>query len=244
MDMLRARRLASVAVVASLAVAGLSACRSEPSVVAYLGDAKLTDARVQEVYDEVQEKFVAPPGAPAGQARPPISRTDVAAALVSSQVLAQVAQDRGVQLPADLQLGQYANSLSLPETVEYVRLFAETDGYVRVLREKLQNAPEPTDEDLREVFNVLVASEQVNAAGTFEEFKSSLPPQNKQLVQTAAAVRNEIVKSAEAMDIRINPRYQPLGIPVLQFQTQAGEVKPLLTARLGSDEAAPVVDIR
>ncbi|WP_203782252.1 hypothetical protein [Paractinoplanes rishiriensis] len=243
--MLRARRLASVAVVASLAVAGLSACRSEPSVVAYLGDTKVTDARVQEVYDEVQEKFVAPPGAPAGQpVRVPISRTDVAAALVSSQVLAQVAKERSVSLPADLQLAEYAGSLSLPENTEYVRLFAETDGYVRVLREKLQNAPEPSDEDLREVFDVLVATEQVNAAGTFEEFKSSLPPQNKQLVQTAAAVRNEIVKAADAMDIRINPRYQPLGIPVLQFQTQNGEVRPLLTAKLGSDEAAPVVDIR
>jgi hypothetical protein len=245
MAMQRARRLASVAVVASLAVAGLSACRSEPSVAAYLGDVRVTEARVQGIWDEAHDKLAAAAGDDAGKpVTMPISRADVVSAVLGTEVLAEVAKQRSVTLPADLTLGDYATALRLPETTEYVRLFAQTDAYVKALREKVTSPPEPTDDDLREVFDVLVTQQQVNAAGSFEEFKTALPPQNKQLVQTAVAVRNEITKVADGLDIRVNPKYQPAGIAVLQFQTNEGAVRPLITAHLGADESAPVIDLR
>jgi parvulin-like peptidyl-prolyl isomerase len=244
MAMQRARRLVSVAVLASVAVAGLSACRSEPSVAAYVGDTKVTEARVEAVFDEASKQAAAG-GEQAGQPPAPvITRTDVVRALLGAAVLERVAREKKVTLPADISIGEYAQSLRLPETAEYVRLFAQVDTYVRLLREGVKNAPEPSDDDLREVFEVLVANAQVNASGTFEEFKSSLPPQNKQLVQTAAEVRNQIAEVAEPMDIKVNPRYQPAGIPVLQFQTAEGQVQPLLTVPLGDDATNPVTDVR
>ena len=247
--MQRARRLASVAVVASLAVAGLSACRSEPSVAAYVGDAKITETRVQDIWDEAREAFAdapAPAADPAAQAAPAtlsISRTDVVRTLLSVNVLAEVAKRESLTLPADLSVPDYAAALRVPENTEYVRLFAEADTYVKLLRQKAQNAPAASDADLREVYDVLAAEKQVPEGTTFENFKTALPEQNKVLVQSAAAVRNEIKEVTGSMGIRINPRYQPLAIPVLEFQTQSGALRPLVVAPLGASSTSPVLDL-
>lgn len=240
--MQRARRLASVAVVASLAVAGLSACRSEPSVAAYLGDSRLTEARVQDVWDEAHDAVVkaAAKGDPGKPVVMPVTRADVVRTLVSADVLAEVAKAENVTLPADLTLDEYASSLHIPADTEFVRLYAQADIYVRLLRQGVTSAPAPSDADLREVYDVLAANGQIQEGGSFEQFKTSLPDQNKQLVQTAGAVRQEIAKVTKPLDIKVNPRYQPLGIPVLQFQTANGEVRPLVSVPLGEDETAPV----
>jgi hypothetical protein len=249
--MQRARRLASVAVAATLAVAGLSACRSEPSVAAYVGSQdRITESRVQQIWDDARRSVSsappaaegAPAGAPAGTL--PITRTDVVRTLLSVDVLREVAKRENVTLPGDLSLPEYASALRLPPEAEYVRLFAESDTLLKLLRQNAQNAPAPTDDDLRQVFDVLVENQQVAPGSTFEQFKTALPPQNMQLVQSAAAVRNEITEVAGPMRIKVNPRYQPLGIPVLEFQTQNGELRPLVVAPLGANNAsAPVTDL-
>jgi hypothetical protein len=253
--MQRARRLASVAVVAFLAVAGLSACRQEASVAAYVGnDARITEARVQSLWDDTKAAFdAAPPPAPAqaeggaAVAPPttlPITRSDVVRTLLGAQVMDEVAKKQSLQLPADLTLADYATALRLPPTTEYVRLFARTDTYIKLLRQKAQNAPAISDADLREVFDVLAANQGIDAGTGFEQFKGALPAENKQLVQGAVEVRKEINEVSAPMNIKINPRYQPLGIPVLEFQTQAGDLRPLVVAPLGSAaDTAPVADI-
>jgi parvulin-like peptidyl-prolyl isomerase len=239
MPMQRARRLASVAVVASVAVAGLSACRSEPSVAAYVGSTKITDSAVQAVLTDAKTKLTAAGAASTA----PIKTTDVVSALLSARVLAEVAKQQSLSLPADLGLGEYASSLQLPADSQYVRLFAEADSYVKLLRQGVKTAPELTDADLREVYDVLAGAGQVGTT-TFDQFKTQLPAQNKQLVQTAIVVRKEISDTADKMDIRVNPKYQPVGVPVLQFQTNEREVRPLISAPLGSDDTSPVTDLR
>jgi hypothetical protein len=247
--MQRARRLASVAVVATVAVAGLSACRSEPSVAAYVGAGKVTESRVQEVWDErkaMDAEAAARPaaGESASPATPAITRSDVLRALVSVDVLTEVAKRENVTAPADMSLAEYASALRLPERTEYVRLYARSDALLKALRQDAQDAPAPTDADLREVFDVLVANQQIAPGSTFAEFKTALPAQNMQLVQSAAAVRNEINEVTGPLRIKVNPRYQPLGIPVLEFQTQTGELRPLVVAPLGAKGAdSPVTDV-
>ncbi|WP_250001145.1 hypothetical protein [Actinoplanes sp. M2I2] len=254
--MQHARRLASIAVVASLTVGGLSACRSEPSVAAYIGDkTRVTETRVQEVWDDAaaavrstaaeQPPASAAPGAPAAPTGMPITRTDIVRTLVSNDVLTQVARRESVTLPADLPLGDYATQLRLPQQAEYVRLYAESDALLRALRTKAQaGAGEPTEADLREVFDVLVSAQEVPAGTTFEQFQTQLPAENLALVKTAAAVRKEVVETTQAMKITVNPRYQPLGIPVLEFQTQNGALQPLVTVPLGETTGNnPVLDV-
>ena len=247
--MQRVRRFASIAVVASLAVAGLSACRSEPTVAAYVGDSgRITETRVQEIWDdartELTEAAAQQPGASAGPAAMPITRGDIVRTLVSADVLAQAAQRQNVTVPANLPLGDYATQLRLPQTAEYVRLYAESDARIRLLRDKAQNAPAPTDADLREVYDVLIKSKGIEGGTTFEQFKTNLPPENLTLVKTAAAVRNQVAEVTKAMRIRVNPRYQPLTIPVLEFQAENGELRPLVTVPLGANaDDSPVLDV-
>ncbi|WP_250028468.1 hypothetical protein [Paractinoplanes maris] len=248
--MQHARRLASIVVVASLAVGGLSACRSEPSVAAYIGDStRVTEARVQEVWDNastaVQSAAAEQPEASAPPAALTITRTDVVRTLVSRDVLTEVARREAVSLPAELPLGDYATQLRLPQDAEYVRLYAESDALIRALRTKVQaGAANPSDDDLREVFDVLVSAQEVPADTTFDQFKTQLPAENLALVKTAAAVRKEVAETTEGMKITVNPRYQPLGIPVLEFQTQNGALRPLVTVPLGQTTGSnPVTDV-
>ena len=55
--MQRARRLASIAVVAVLAVTGLSACRNQPGTAAQFGGTTITQADVDKVYTDAQDKL-------------------------------------------------------------------------------------------------------------------------------------------------------------------------------------------
>src|SRR3954466_10173862 len=103
MPMRRARRLVSVAVVASLAVIGLSACRSAPAMAAYVGDVKIADTRAQAVYDEVHNACAAPGPRPAGAPAPAeVTRDDVVGVLVGAQLLPELAKQQNVSLPASV----------------------------------------------------------------------------------------------------------------------------------------------
>lgn len=247
--MQRVRRLASIVVVGCLGVGGLSACRSEPSVAAYVGDtAKITETRVQEIWDNTSAELtsaVAEQADPAaGTPAMPITRADIVRTLVGHDVLADVAKREGATVPGDLPLSDYANQLRLPPTAEYVRLYAETDGLLRALRTKVQaTAADPTDDDLREVYSVLLGAGQVPAGTTFDQFKTQLRPEDLALVKTAAAVRKEVAELTDTLDITVNPRYQPLSISVLEFQTQQGQLKPLVNVPLGEVADSPVTDI-
>ncbi|XVU26388.1 hypothetical protein ACQPZJ_04855 [Actinoplanes sp. CA-054009] len=229
-------------VVASLTVAGLSACRSEPSVAAYVGDSgRITEKRVQQIYDDARTALT-DAGA---KGAVPISRGDIVRTLVSADVMSRVARNENVSLPTNLPLGDYATQLKLPEKAEYVRLYAESDALIRLLRERAgSSSAQPSDDDLRTVYDTLRAAGEVDPTMTFEQFKTQLPAENQQLVSTSAAVRNEVASAAGDLRIKVNPRYQPLQISVLDFQTQNGELRPLVTVPLGATDAgAPVIEV-
>ena len=242
MPMRPARRLLSVAVVASLAVTGLSACRSAPSMAAYIGADKITESRVTAVYDEAFDAVqAAAPGQPVTM---PIGRSEVARVLVSSQIMPVVAKQHDVTLPADVPVDNYATALKIPANTEFVKLFAETDAYVNLLKQKVTSAPTLTDADLREVYDGLLAIGQLTAETPFDQFKSALPQQNTQAVQASVAVRDEITQVAGTMNLTINPRYEPMSIPVLLVQDQQGTPKSLMNAPVTSTgNSVPVTDL-
>jgi hypothetical protein len=243
MTMQRARRLATAAVVASLAVTGLSACRSEPTVAAYVGqDVRITEARVQRVWNEAQAAVTATPAQDGKPAQLRITRSDVVRTLLAVPILDEVAKRQSVTLPPQIDSSEAVATTGVPAKAEFTQLYAHADTLVKLLRQQAQNAPEPTEADLRSVYDALVAAGEAQP-GSFDSFKSSLPPQNAALLRSSTAVRNEITQVADPMDIRVNPRYQPLAISVLDLQTQTGATKPLITAPLGANQdSAPVSD--
>jgi hypothetical protein len=244
MAMQRARRLASVVVVASLGVAGLSACRSEPSVAAYVGGSeRITEDRVDAVYNDVRDKLQ---GASSKPVTVPLSRTDVVSVLVGSEMINKIAAQQGVAAPADLQEAALAGALKLPADSEYLKLYAQWEGAVSALRAKVTAPAKPTDADLRELFDSLVAIQGVDPSTKFDAFKQQLAQsQNEAVVEQTVALRDQIVKASSQYHVRINPRYQPAKLPILETQGQDGSLYPLITAPIGpNDLVAPVTDAR
>jgi hypothetical protein len=247
MPMQRARRLVSVAVVASLGVAGLSACEQSPKVAAYLGSlGTISESRVQEVWDSTHTT-VTQAAAAAKQSGTVVSmptRSDIVTTLIAVKVLDRVAQGRSITASPAKVLDQDAQAVHVPANSEYMQLYAHWDSLVTQLKTDATDAPDATDADLQQVFDVLLANKLVDPGTTFAAFKTQLPAQNQTLVKVSVAARNEIKEITDPLRIKVNPRYQPAELPILNFQTDANSpLKPLISLPLGSNNAtAPVSD--
>ncbi|MEU4425258.1 hypothetical protein AB0F81_31955 [Actinoplanes sp. NPDC024001] len=242
---MRARRLASAVVVASLTVGGLSACRSQPTVAAYYGDSgQVSEQQVQEIWDEAHDALSAQPRAEGNApVQMPFSRADVVHALVLRQILQQMAQQHRVTLPAGLPFEEAAAEQNLPADSEYVRLRVENGVLRNLLTEQMstQNA-QPSETDLRTVYDVLAANGGVPPGTDFAAWNAQVTPQNKQLVAGAATMRDEMQEVAEDLRVDVNPRYQPFELNLLS----AGggqQTLDLIDARFGADQQVPVADV-
>jgi|tagenome__1003787_1003787.scaffolds.fasta_scaffold20917552_2 hypothetical protein len=254
--MQRARRLASVAVTAALAVSGLTACRSQPDVAAYLADGNISLKRVQDVYNDARDKQAAadaagqnsaPAPSPAGTAAPaklPLTGDNVLETLVSHQVLMTLAQRHNVRIPSPLPLKEYAQLLHLPPDAEYVKLYVEVEGLQFALNQGGQGGP-LTDADVRDVFERAKAQNLVDPASTPQQFAAGLSAGGKKVLGTAIAVRNEVRTEIGRQGLRLNPRYHPFDIPVLtERDQQTGAAQILVAQPVGDNNAsAPVTDV-
>lgn len=255
-SMQRARRLASTAVVAVLAVSGLSACRAEPGVAAYLGDGKtITEARIEGIYDEARDELTksreqvqqqASTGASAPAVPPvevPFKQKDVLNALLTVQLLEQAAATHGVQAASEPTVEQVAQGSSFAPTWEYTKLYARTFQLRAALLPKVTPAP-LTDADLRPVYDRLRAGSSSDTT-PYDQFKGQLSEENKQALQQSIGLRNELSKIVADDDVKLNPRYGDQQLVLLS--TQAGDTQiPLVEvpfAGAGASEAPFVTDV-
>lgn len=257
MTMQRARRLASTAVVAVLAVAGLSACQQSPDVAAYVGGKTITEERVEDVYDQVRTQLTAAreqaqqqAGADGGAAEPlpeltmPIKQQDVLNALLSVDVLRRSAQAHGLKAADSPTIEQVAQARNYSPDWEYTKLYTETYR----LRTALQSAVTPaplTEADLRDVHQRLVKGGAADPSTTFETFQSTLSPENKALLQSYVSMRAELQKIVEDEDVKLNPRYGNQEIVLLSAQGQNGQDVPLISLAFPGDDSgeAYVTDV-
>jgi len=233
----RARRLASTVVVAALAVTGLSACNQAPDVVAYFGDTKaVTEDQVQRVYADARAKFKPVPG----QAQTlPLTRQNVADKLIGVDVLREVAKQRGVTgtpIPPET----FVPSVGLPADAEYTKLFTEFQGLFNAIGQKAQPI-QPTEADLRSVYDRLKANDVPLDANSFQEFAGSLGQQNASLLTGGFTVKQDLKADVEKLRLKVNPRY-PSEFSLVDTQNRTGWV-PLVAVPLGSDASAPVTDV-
>ncbi|WP_198029026.1 SurA N-terminal domain-containing protein [Actinoplanes sp. N902-109] len=250
----RARRLASTAVVAILAATGLSACQQSPDVAAYVGDDTITQDRVQKIYDQVKDELTAArqqaqqqsSSASGGAAAltMPIKQQDVLNTLLSLDVLRRSAQAHGVQAAAEPTVDQVAQSRNFSPSWEFTKLYTETYQLRAALQSKVPPAT-LTEADLRDVYQRLIAGGAADPGTSFEQFSTTLSDQNKQLLQTYVALRNELQTITTDEKVKLNPRYGNQQVTLLSAQSAQGKDVPLVVFTFAgdADEEPYVTDV-
>jgi hypothetical protein len=240
MAMQRARRLASVVVVASLGVAGLSGCQQAPGVAAYLGSlGNITESRVQAVWDNARDALP-----PQQRATMTVTRTDVVRTLLLAKVFDQVAADYGLTANTD-QLDQIATSAKLPASTQFVQLYAHWASLFLQLKTAAESAPEPGEADLKTVYDGLHSNAVIPATETYDQFKASLASSadNDRLLRSGVASQAEIERVTGPLHIKVSPRYQPMTpLSLLSITTANGASKDLISVPLGNNGSAAPVD--
>ncbi len=213
------RRLLAVVVTGALALVGVSACRDLPTVAAYVGDARLTNAQVERMVHEFPE---ATRERSSGQIRQ-IAVSD----FVAVELSRRIATEHGITIPTG-DVSNYQNDL-VPVNSAFIRLQADADAALQALQ-PLGSPQQPTEAEQREVYETV--KEQAEAQGAqiapFDQVKDLLDsPQ----MRTALAVRPLLRDALKKYDVVVNPRYQPVGVsvPFTLGQVSTKVVVPLVT---------------
>ena len=235
MRMYPARRLASVAVSAALAVAGLSACRSAPDVAAYVGRTRITEQRVSDVLKGAQANQV-----PAQQAA--VSRQDVVETLIGLDVMRALARQHGVSATA-IDRGRVAQALGVNARSEYVALYTEYRGLLNALSAGVEPA-QPTQADIRDVYDRLTKGGANPNGASFEQFAGSLAPRDQDTLSQNIGLRNRLQPEIQKLNTTVNPRYRSPELPLVSAQGGDGTELPLVVLKLAPAKSEPpVVDV-
>ncbi len=244
--MQRARRLATVAVVASLAVTGLSACRNSPDTAAYIGTGssatKVSQSQVDDIFDDAQAKATGERTAADGSVEKPtkVSKQEIVSALVGLGVLRKYSADNNIK-PEPLPAASVAQALFLSEDAKFVPIYSEFQGYIQAVAAKAPQV-QVTEADVRDVYNRFKAGGSLPASTTFESFAGGLGQQDQQVLSQRIAVSKALQPIAAKLDIDVNPRYSP-SFAVLEVPSKTGSPVALVAVPVGgADSTVPVTD--
>lgn len=208
--------VASAALAGGLVLAGLTACRDEPTVAAYVEDAQLTNAQVEKIVQEFPADLQQRVGGQIRQA--------VVSAFVVREVGQRITAEHGGSVPAP-DLSQYqdeAAQLKIPATGGFVQIQAAAEAAMRAIQ-PLGTPQQLTDVDQHEVYAAVQAAlrEKGEEIRPFDQVKNLLDSPD---LRAALAVRPLLRDALKKYAVVVNPRYQPVGIPVpftiAQVQTE------------------------
>lgn len=217
--------VAALSVVAAVALAG---CRSQPGVAAYVGGTQYTDASVEQMVGSVQHLIVE--GA-TGNVRQQIVADEVFVDLAK-----RYAKEHDYPAPP-VDASQVTSHYKLPADNAWAKLMAESDAYRQLLFERA-DAVTPTDAEVRDIFDRLVAA-QVVQAGTYDQIKPQIL--GLQGLGQALAVKRQLADEAGKAHVTVNPRYQPAELPLLQVPTGSNQNFDAVVLSFGAANASPAV---
>ncbi|WP_229399750.1 SurA N-terminal domain-containing protein [Micromonospora okii] len=250
---MRTRRLIAAASVAALGVLSLGACgKSAPDVAAYVGDAKFSVDRVDEIYDNAQGLYAAAVSAEAAQAgatpgpaqlRSDVTRQDVLDLLVSVELGKRVVAAQGIQVPDEVKPEQLERQLRVPAAAEYTRLWSEWVDISAALGARLPTA-EVNDEAVMAVYRAIEKTGAIQSGMTVSQVRQAFGESGGAgtpggFVRGATALSAALQAEAEKAGSSVNPRYRPVGVPsvVSTGQSLIFYSLPFI------DEDGPVTDI-
>ncbi|MGC4851998.1 hypothetical protein ACLQ24_01065 [Micromonospora sp. DT4] len=225
---MRARRVIAAASVAALGVLSLAACeRSAPDVAAYVGDTTYSLDRVDGIYDEAQAKYGDVVRQAAGQTgatpspeqlRSPVTRQDVVNLLVSLELGKRVAKAKNIQVPDEVSPQQLEQSLRVPATTEYTKLWGEWVDLLQAFNQQLPPA-EVSDESVMAVYQALAKVGAIPGGLPVTEVRQRFG--EGAFVGSATALSVVLEDEADRADVSINPRYREVGVPSLVSSGQS-----------------------
>lgn len=245
--MQRARRLATVAVVASLAVTGLSACRNSPDTAAYIGTGasatRVSQSQVDDIYADAQAKATAERTAADGSVQKPtkVTKQQIVSALVGLGVLRKYGADNNIK-PEALPATSVAQAMFLADDAKFVPIYSEFEGYLEAIAAKVPPV-QVTEADVRDVYNRFKAGGSLPPSTTFESFAGGLGQQDQQVLSQRISVSKALAPVAAKLDIDVNPRYSP-SFAVLEVPSATGTPVALVAVPVGgADSTVPVTDL-
>ncbi|MEU5938331.1 hypothetical protein ABZ807_03930 [Micromonospora sp. NPDC047548] len=217
---MRARRLIAAASVAALGVLSLAACgKSSPDVAAYVGDRTYSVDRVDAVYDDAQAKFAEAVRQSATQAgitptaeqlRSAVTRQDVVNLLVSIDLGKRVVAEQGLQVPDQITPDQLAQQLQMPPQAEFAKLWGEWADISLVLSQQLPPA-DLSDESVMAVYHAIAQTGGIQSGLSVAEVRRLFGEGG--FVRAASALSTALEEQADKVDLSVNPRFRPLGVP-------------------------------
>jgi hypothetical protein len=198
------RRLLAVALAGALALTGLTACREQPMVAAYVGDAQLTNADVEKIVHEFPADIQ---DAKAGQIR-----QSVVNAFVTREVATRIASERKLPIPTkntDV-FASRAKKLGISPTGGFFDLQAGASAAMKAIQ-SVGQAQAPTEADQRAIFDALVNAGDVPPGIQFSDVQKQIDSPE---LRAALGLRPVIADAVHAYGVTVNPRYRPLSIYV------------------------------
>jgi hypothetical protein len=207
-----ARRLATVAVVAAVGLGGLTACRSEPGVAAYVGDQRITEETVTAWVDGAAAAPAAgeqaQPSPPAGAA---VSRQQAVDLAVTLDLGQQIVEEKNLQVESQITAEQVAAELGVDPGSEYARMYAEWINVAQAIL-PTSGSGAPTDDQVMTVYRQLVAAGAIEPNLPLAEVKQAFG--DGAFVTSAVGLGDQLAQQADADNASINPRYLPLAAPL------------------------------
>jgi hypothetical protein len=250
------RRLASVAVLALVGGLALAGCQAAPSsVAAQIGDFKVTNEQVDQIVQQIDDQVAAArqkQAATQAQASPGVTPTptdsaqglakdqigDVRATVVQlavfDELARRVAAGKGLSLPIQ-DYKTAAQQIGLNEDNPYIKLAVDADGYRTLLLSKTQPAT-PTEADLQQAYQKVAAGG--GQVPSYEELKPQL--QALPALGEGIGLRTELLAAASQYGLVVNPRYQPLEMPLAAVTSGQSQVV-LVSMSLGTSSGSPAV---
>jgi hypothetical protein len=228
-NMQRALRAVPAAVLALVACLALAGCRSQPGVAAYVGNERLTEARV----DETVENAAAQSRTPDEQGTKPPTRSDVVTTWVLGKVCEQLRAKQGFA-KAPITVERVRQAEGVPASSAYARDRANL--YSCLGGVKLTNAGAVTDAELRELYDRAQAAGLVNQP--FDKVKAQLAGNTN--IQQALAADRILSGAVRDGDVTVNPRYRPMEFPITDLGTGRGPLIGVLLGEPGSDAVRDV----
>ncbi|MGC4804394.1 hypothetical protein [Micromonospora sp. DT233] len=252
---MRARRLIAAASVAALGALSLAACgKSAPDVAAYVGDAKYSIDRVDDIYDSAQSLYAAAVTAEGRQAgatpapaelRSKVTRQDVLNLLVSIELGKRVVAAQGITVPDEVKPEQLAQQLQMPAAAEYTQLWGEWVDISAALGTKLTPSV-PSDEAIMAVYRAIEKTGAIQPGLTVAQVRQAFGEGGEGaqgaeggFVRSATALSSALHEEAEKAGASINPRFRPIGVPSVVSTGQSLVFYSLPYI----DEDGPVTDI-